>query len=128
MCSAAVDGLHERDQPAKRGLTQVEYKRTLVRAARRIGANATVVCGVTLGQYAFVGAGAVVTKDVKPFALVTGVPLAKLDGCAFVASACRRRPAESRERERGPECPHRVPCVSAVFTLDDDNLRLAEAP
>src|SRR5215204_4471691 len=51
-----------------------EYKRTLVRRGSTIGANATVVCGVTLGEYAFVGAGAVVTKDVKPFALVTGVP------------------------------------------------------
>ena len=51
-----------------------EYRRTLVRRGATIGANATVVCGVTLGEYAFVGAGAVVTKDVKPFALVTGVP------------------------------------------------------
>ena len=51
-----------------------EYQRTLVRRGATIGANATVVCGVTLGEYAFVGAGAVVTKDVKPFALVTGVP------------------------------------------------------
>ena len=51
-----------------------EYQRTLVRRGATIGANATVVCGVTLGEYAFVGAGAVVTKDVRPFALVTGVP------------------------------------------------------
>ena len=51
-----------------------EYQRTLVRRGATIGANATIVCGVTLGEYAFIGAGAVVTKDVKPFALVTGVP------------------------------------------------------
>ena len=51
-----------------------EYQKTLVRRGATIGANATVVCGVTLGEYAFIGAGAVVTKDVKPFALVTGVP------------------------------------------------------
>ncbi len=51
-----------------------EYQRTLVRRGATIGANATVICGVTLGECAFVGAGAVVTKDVKSFALVTGVP------------------------------------------------------
>jgi UDP-2-acetamido-3-amino-2,3-dideoxy-glucuronate N-acetyltransferase len=51
-----------------------EYRQTLVRRGTSIGANATIVCGVTLGEYAFVGAGAVVTKDVKAFALVTGVP------------------------------------------------------
>lgn len=51
-----------------------EYRRTLVRRGASIGANATIVCGATLGEYAFVGAGAVVTRDVLPFALVTGVP------------------------------------------------------
>ncbi len=51
-----------------------EYQRTLVRRGATIGANATVVCGVTLGEYSFVGAGAVVTRDVEPFALVVGMP------------------------------------------------------
>ena len=51
-----------------------EYKRTLVRRGASLGANSTVVCGVTIGQYAFVGAGAVVTKDVPDFALVLGNP------------------------------------------------------
>lgn len=51
-----------------------EYDRTLVRRGATIGANATIVCGVTIGEHAFVGAGAVVTKDVSPFTLVTGVP------------------------------------------------------
>ena len=51
-----------------------EFKPTLVKKGASIGANATIVCGVTLGEYCFIGAGAVVTKDVKPFALVTGVP------------------------------------------------------
>jgi len=51
-----------------------EYQRTLVRRGASIGANATIVCGVTLGAYAFVGAGAVVTRDVEPYALVVGVP------------------------------------------------------
>lgn len=51
-----------------------EYQRTLVRRGASIGANATIRCGVTLGEYSFVGAGAVVTKDVPAYALVTGVP------------------------------------------------------
>jgi UDP-2-acetamido-3-amino-2,3-dideoxy-glucuronate N-acetyltransferase len=53
---------------------RAEYRRTLVRRGATIGANATIVCGATLGEYAFVGAGAVVSRDVKPYALVVGVP------------------------------------------------------
>lgn len=51
-----------------------EFKPTLVKRGASIGANATIVCGTTLGAYCFVGAGAVITKDVKPFALMVGVP------------------------------------------------------
>jgi UDP-2-acetamido-3-amino-2,3-dideoxy-glucuronate N-acetyltransferase len=51
-----------------------EYRDTLVRRGATLGANCTIVCGVTIGEYAFIGAGAVVTRDVKPYALVTGVP------------------------------------------------------
>ncbi|HXD72130.1 MAG TPA: acyltransferase [Vicinamibacterales bacterium] len=51
-----------------------EYRRTLVKKGASIGANATIVCGHTIGQYAFIGAGAVVTKDVPDHALVVGNP------------------------------------------------------
>ncbi len=51
-----------------------EYKRTRVRKGATIGANATIVCGVTLGEYSFVGAGTVITDDVPAYALVVGVP------------------------------------------------------
>jgi UDP-2-acetamido-3-amino-2,3-dideoxy-glucuronate N-acetyltransferase len=51
-----------------------EYKPTRVRRGASIGANATIMCGVTIGRYAFVGAGAVVTRDVPDFALVVGNP------------------------------------------------------
>jgi UDP-2-acetamido-3-amino-2,3-dideoxy-glucuronate N-acetyltransferase len=51
-----------------------EYKTTLVKRGATIGANATIVCGATLGEYAFVGAGAVVAGDVPAYALVYGVP------------------------------------------------------
>jgi UDP-2-acetamido-3-amino-2,3-dideoxy-glucuronate N-acetyltransferase len=51
-----------------------EYMDTLVKKGATLGANCTIVCGVCIGEYAFIGAGAVVTKNVKPFALMTGVP------------------------------------------------------
>lgn len=51
-----------------------EYRRTLVKRGSTIGANATIVCGVILGEYSFIAAGAVINKDVKPFALMAGVP------------------------------------------------------
>ena len=51
-----------------------EYKKTLVKKGATIGANSTILCGITIGEYAFIGAGAVVTKDVKPYALVVGNP------------------------------------------------------
>lgn len=51
-----------------------EYRRTLIRHGATLGANCTIVCGVTVGRYAFVGAGAVVSRDVPDFALVVGVP------------------------------------------------------
>lgn len=51
-----------------------EYKNTIVRKGASIGANATIVCGVKIGEYAMVAAGAVVTKDVPPYTLVAGVP------------------------------------------------------
>lgn len=51
-----------------------EYRNTLVMVGATLGANCTIVCGVTIGQYAFVGAGAVINKDVPAFALMVGVP------------------------------------------------------
>ena len=51
-----------------------QYRRTLVRRGATIGANATIVCGVIIGEYAFIAAGAVVNRDVLPFALMAGVP------------------------------------------------------
>jgi UDP-2-acetamido-3-amino-2,3-dideoxy-glucuronate N-acetyltransferase len=51
-----------------------EYRDTLIKRGATLGANCTIVCGATVGEYAFVGAGAVINKDVKPFALMVGVP------------------------------------------------------
>ena len=63
-----------------------EYKKTVVEKGVTIGANATIVCGVTLGMYCFIAAGAVVNRDVKPFALMAGVPAKQIgwmnkEGC-----------------------------------------------
>jgi UDP-2-acetamido-3-amino-2,3-dideoxy-glucuronate N-acetyltransferase len=51
-----------------------EFRNTLVKKGATLGANCTIVCGATIGEYAFIGAGSVVNKDVKPFALMVGVP------------------------------------------------------
>jgi UDP-2-acetamido-3-amino-2,3-dideoxy-glucuronate N-acetyltransferase len=59
-----------RSQVIRHGL----YEKTLIRRGASVGANATVVCGITIGRYAFIAAGAVVTKDVADYALIVGVP------------------------------------------------------
>ena len=51
-----------------------EFKKTLLKKGGSIGANATIVCGVTIGEYALIGSGAVINRDVKPYALMVGVP------------------------------------------------------
>ena len=55
-----------------------QYKKTLVKKGSTIGANATILCGITLGEYCFIAAGAVVTKNVEPFSLMAGVPAKKI--------------------------------------------------
>jgi UDP-2-acetamido-3-amino-2,3-dideoxy-glucuronate N-acetyltransferase len=57
---------------------KTEYRRTLVKRGASIGANATIVCGATLGDYCFIGAGAVVTRDVAGYALMAGVPARRI--------------------------------------------------
>jgi UDP-2-acetamido-3-amino-2,3-dideoxy-glucuronate N-acetyltransferase len=87
-----------------------EYAPTLVRRGTSIGANATIVCGITLGEYAFVGAGAVVTTDVPAFGLVVGVPARRVGWMcqcgerlrlAGGAAACER--CGWRYREQGAQ-------------------------
>ena len=76
------------------------YEQTLVKRGATIGANATVVCGHTIGEHAFIGAGAVVTRDVPPFSLVIGNPARRVGwmcACgerldeALVCGGCQRR-------------------------------------
>ena len=95
-----------------------EYRDTRVRRGATLGANCTIVCGVTVGEYAFVGAGAVVTRDVPDFALVTGVP-------------ARRSGWMSRHGERlglptDGSGEARCPATGELYRLDGGICRLVE--
>ena len=90
-----------------------EYRPTLVRRGATIGANATIVCGVTVGEFAFIGAGAVITEDVPAFALMLGVP-AKRAG--WMSRFGERMAFESTDDEY--ICPH----LGDVYTLKNDKV------
>jgi UDP-2-acetamido-3-amino-2,3-dideoxy-glucuronate N-acetyltransferase len=97
-----------------------EYRPTLVRRGASIGANATIVCGATLGEYAFVGAGAVVARDVKPYALVVGIPARQVGWVC----ACGEK-LESRTADAGGALGEaRLVCdaCSAAYRLSEGNL------
>lgn len=94
---------------------KTEYLNTVVKKGASLGANCTVVCGVTVGAYSFVGAGAVVTKDVKPFALVVGVPAEQIGWIS-----------EHGERLSLPlvgRATARCPATAQEYVLDGDRLK-----
>ncbi len=84
------------------------YEKTLLRRGCSIGANATIVCGITIGRYAFIGAGAVVAKDVPDYALMVGVP-------------ARRVGWMSRHG-----LPLRSPDVDGIYTCPESDLKYRE--
>src|SRR5438477_4340725 len=86
-----------------------EYQRTLVRRGTSIGANATILCGLTLGEYSFVGAGAVVTKDVAPYALVTGVPARQVGWVCQCGEMLARREGGGGRRDVRGEATDKAP-------------------
>ncbi len=94
-----------------------EYLRTLVQRGASIGANATIVCGVTLGAYCLVGAGAVVSRDVKAYALVVGVPARQI---GWVCQCGERLNVDGRgttgDGSLRVEC---AACGSLYFLTDD---------
>ena len=94
-----------------------EYRKTLVRKGASIGANATIVCGSTLGQYAFIGAGAVVTSDVPDFALMVGVPARRVGWMC----QCGLR-LEVKAGQAG------CPACGATYEEKDGRLRLVDLP
>jgi UDP-2-acetamido-3-amino-2,3-dideoxy-glucuronate N-acetyltransferase len=93
-----------------------EFQRTLIQRGATVGANATIVCGVTIGRYAFVGAGAVVTRDVPDFALVHGTP-ARLQG--WMCQCGVRLPLPMGGEPRDLRCE----ACGASFAFTGDALR-----
>lgn len=91
-----------------------EYRNTLVKKGATLGANCTIVCGSTIGEYAFVGAGAVVNKDVKPYALMVGVP-AKQIGWMSEYGEQLDLPLQGQAKAT---CMH----TGAVYALNNDTL------
>jgi len=91
---------------------KLEYQRTLVKQGASLGANSTIVCGVVIGEYAFVAAGAVVTRDVSPYALVMGVPARRVGWMC----RCGVRLAESSEVFRCSAC-------GELYSMQEGKLR-----
>lgn len=91
-----------------------EYRDTLVKRGATLGANCTIVCGVTIGEFAFVGAGAVVNKDVMPYALMVGVPARH---AGWMSEFGERIPLPPKGSGRYM-CPH----TGVRYRLDDNDL------
>ncbi len=96
-----------------------EYRDTLVKRGATLGANCTVVCGVTIGEFAFVGAGAVINKDVPAYALMVGVPARQ---AGWMSEFGERLPLPVQGQGR-TTCPH----TGAIYVLDDRTLHKQEA-
>ncbi|SDE72534.1 UDP-2-acetamido-3-amino-2,3-dideoxy-glucuronate N-acetyltransferase [Massilia sp. PDC64] len=97
-----------------------QYRRTLVRRGASIGANATIVCGVTIGSYAFIGAGAVVKHDVPDFALMAGVPARQV---GWISRFGERLPLPLAGNGEAV-CPH----TGESYVLADGACSLVPAP
>ena len=79
-----------------------EYRDTLIKRGATLGANCTIICGVTIGEYAFIGAGAVVNRDVPAYALMAGVPARQI---GWMSRYGERLPLPM-EGTGEAQCPH----------------------
>jgi UDP-2-acetamido-3-amino-2,3-dideoxy-glucuronate N-acetyltransferase len=91
-----------------------EFKTTVVKKGSSIGANATIICGITIGQYAFIGAGAVVVKDIPDFALVVGNPTKQI---GWMSEYGEQIPLPLTGEGR-----YTCPYTGQHYTLHNDNL------
>jgi UDP-2-acetamido-3-amino-2,3-dideoxy-glucuronate N-acetyltransferase len=98
-----------------------EYRKTLVKKGTSLGANSTIVCGTTIGRYAFIGAGALVTKDIPDYALAYGVP-AKIMG--WMCYCGRKLPfSESSDSNEKKSCKH---CSRKYVKKGNEVLEISE--
>lgn len=102
---------------------KAEFQPTLVRRGASIGANATIVCGVTLGSYCFVGAGAVVTADIPDYALAFGNPARIRGWMCQCGSRLDFLPADDDQRALCGACGRTYAMSDQVVTLMDPNER-----
>jgi len=88
-----------------------EFKKTLLKKGCSVGANATIVCGVTIGEYALIGSGAVINKDVKPFALMVGVPAKQIGWVGISGNTLNFKDNQAQDE-------------FTTYILKDDNLEV----
>ncbi|MCG9575939.1 acetyltransferase [Vibrio tubiashii] len=95
-----------------------QYLNTIVKKGATLGANSTIVCGTTIGEYAFIGAGALINKDVKPFALMVGVPARQIGWMSIFG--------EQLDLPLKGDLEVKCPNTDAIYRLDGSDLKIVE--
>lgn len=96
-----------------------EYRNTLVKKGVTLGANCTIVCGTTIGEYAFVGAGAVINQDVKPYALMVGVPAMQVAWMSAFGEKLDLPLSAPEGQSLEYVCPH----TGDIYTLQNEMIK-----